>query len=200
MVSRIMASIELGALCNKHVRLIRWAEILVHPKTPMALREAPRPTYIPVSFTLRGETYTTEISADGMPFGIERTNADTRQSYFFFPGIEADTGTEPVETHDLERSSIYRKFIAYRAIAEQRIYATRFGFPNFFVPIIATSEPRMRAMMRCLERIIGEKGSAMFLFKTFPALAAFEKPPPPTGHILTEPWERVGFAPLDFTK
>jgi hypothetical protein len=200
MVCRIMASIELGTLRSRSLRLITWAEILSHPKTPQALKDAQRPTYIPVSIMHGGQACTTEVSADGTPFGIERVDDNGTLLYFFFPGVEADTGTEPIESHDPERSSIYKKFVAYRAVAEQRIYSSHFGFPNFFVPLVATSEPRMRSMMRCLERIVGKKGSAMFLFKTFPALSAFEKPPAPTGHMLIEPWERVGFPPLNFAE
>ncbi len=41
------------------------------------------------------------------------------RSYLFFPGIEADCGTEPVEANGPERSSIAKKFAAYLAIAEQ---------------------------------------------------------------------------------
>lgn len=199
MVCRIMASIELGTLRSRNLRLITWAEILSHPKTPQALRDAQRPTYMPVSIMYRGAACMTEVSADGTPFGIERINDDGTLSFFFFPGVEADTGTEPIESHDPERSSIYKKFVAYRAIAEQRIYSSRFGFPNFFVPIIATSEARMHSMMTCLQRLTGEKGSAMFLFKTFPALAGCERPPPPSGHMLNEPWKRVRLPPLKLT-
>jgi hypothetical protein len=200
MACRIMASIELDASRSPHLRLITWSEILDNPKTPRALADAPRPTYIPVSFTLREQIHSTEISADGMPFGIERTKPDGSQLYFFFPGIEADTGSEPVESHDFERSSIYKKFAAYRAIAEQNIHTSRFGFPNFFVPIITNTEARMGSMMRCLERITDGQGSKMFLFKTFRDSTAAEGIARPAGYMLTEPWDRVGFAPLDFTK
>jgi len=200
MVCRIMASIELATLRSRQIRLITWNEILANPRTPAALRDAARPTSIPVSFTLGGEPHTTEIIADGNPFGIERTGADGGRSYIFCPGIEADTGSEPLQSHDFERSSIFKKFVAYRAISEQRIHASHFGFPNFFVPIITTTEARMRSMMQFLERITADKTSKMFLFKTFPAFTAFVKPPAPTGHMLSEPWHRVGVAPLDFTR
>jgi hypothetical protein len=135
-----------------------------------------------------------------MPFGIERTKPDGSRLYFFFPGIEADTGSEPVESYDFERSSIYRKFAAYRAIGEQGLHTSRFGFPNFFVPIITSTEARMGSMMRCLERITDGQGSKMFLFKTFRESAASGATAAPAGHMLTGPWDRVGFAPLDFTK
>src|ERR1700674_338636 len=136
------------------------------------------------------------LTADGRPFGLERTNTNTGRSFVFCPGIEADCGTEPVDTSDLDRSSIYKKFAAYRAIAEQGLYRSHFGFPNFFVPIITTTATRMQSMMRLLEKVTGGCGSKMFLFKAFPALTSFEKPPEPGGHMLTEPWHRAGFSPF----
>ena len=38
----------------------------------------------------------------------------------------------------------------------------------------------------------------MILFKTYPALTSFEKPWPPSGHMLTEDWQRVGHPPFNF--
>jgi len=139
------------------------------------------------------------VTADARPFGLERT-IDGKRTFLFFPGIEADCAAEPIETSDFERSSINKKFAAYIAIAEQGVYRSHFGFPNFFVPIITTTPVRMQSMMRLLERITEGRGSKMFLFKTFPALTSFEKPPKPGGHVLTEPWQRVGFEPFSLTK
>jgi hypothetical protein len=199
MVCRITASIELGIRSDRSLRLISWSEILASPNTPQSTCSASRPERIPVSFELLGETCRTEIVADGLPFGIRR-NFDGKHTYLFFPGIEADCGTEPVDTSDFDRSSIYKKLTAYIAIAEQSIHRSHFGFPNFFVPIITTTPVRMRSMMRLLERITEGRGSKMFLFKTFPALTSFEKPPKPGGDMLTGPWQRVGFEPFSFAK
>jgi Replication-relaxation len=198
MVCRIVASIELGGRADPLLRLISWQEILASDRTPQATRTAPRPERIPVAYEIRHEQCRTEICADAFPFGIERSDSGTR-SFLFFPGIEADCATEPLDANDAERSSIYKKFAAYRAIVSQDIYRTHFGFPNFFVPFIATSEARMQSMMKLLNRITDGKGSKIFLFKTFPAFTSYEKPPAPTGHMLTEPWHRVGYSPLLLT-
>ena len=192
MVCRIMASIELGIRADPSLRLISWLEILASDKTPQATRAASRPERIPVTYDANREKFRAEVVADGFPFGIERTDSG-RCSYLFFPGIEADCATEPVDTNDLERSSIYKKFAAYRAIVSQDIHRTHFGIPNFFVPIITTNKSRMQSMMKVLQRITDGKGSKIFLFKTFPAFTSFEKPPASTGHMLTEPWQRVGY-------
>jgi hypothetical protein len=150
---------------------------------------------VPVSYTLRGESRTDQIIADARPFGLERM-ADRKRSFLFFPGVEADCGTEPVDATDPERSSIAKKFAAYLAIAEQGIHRSHFGFPNFFVPFITTTEARLNSMMALVERLTGKQGSKILLFKTFPTLTSPERPPAAGGHMLTEPWHRVGFPPL----
>lgn len=195
MVAQITAAIELGTIENSTIRLITWPEILANDNTPLSTRSSVTPAAIRVSYALRGEARRDEISADAKPFGLERTIGGKR-SYLFFPGIEADCATEPLDASDLDRSSIAKKFCAYLAIAEQGIYRAHFGFPNFFVPFITTNGARMHSMMDLLDRLTSGRGSKMFLFKTFPSFISPEKPPPANGHMLTMPWQRVGYPPL----
>jgi hypothetical protein len=195
MVAQITASIELGVRANANVRLITWPEILAHETMPSATHDAAAPATIRVSYELRGAKRSDEISADARPFGLERTIAGKR-SYLFFPGIEADCGTEPIDVGDADRSSVGKKFAAYMAIAEQGLHRSHFGFPNFFIPFITTSAARLTSMMELLGRLTGGRGCKILLFKTFPSFTSPERPPAPSGHMLTEPWQRVGFPPL----
>jgi hypothetical protein len=195
MVAQITASFELGTRERPNVRLITWPEILANANTPEATRQSPTAASIPVRFTANGEQHSVHVNADARPFGIERV-VDGSRTYLFFPGIEADCGTEPVEASGYERSSIAKKFAAYTAIAEQGIYRSHFGFPNFFVPLIAPTRVRMESMMTLLLRMTRGRGSKMFLFKTFPVLLSVEKPFKAGGHMLTGPWSRAGFEPL----
>jgi hypothetical protein len=195
MVAQITASIELGTRENTTIRLITWPEILARETTPPATRETASPATIRVSYSLRGEARSDEITADARPFGLERTIDGTR-SYLFFPGIEADCASEPIDASDAARSSIAKKFAAYTAIAEQNLHRSHFGFPNFFVPFITTNAARLRSMMELLDRSTKGRGSKILLFKSFPSFTSAEKPLPANGHVLTEPWQRVGFPPL----
>lgn len=195
LICRVLASIGLGALANPSVRLIPWSKILDSDSIPTATRRSERPSSIPISFEFRGQRLTTEVRADGNPFGLLR-QADGQRTYLFFPGVEADCGSEPLIAADLERSSIHKKFVAYRAIAEQAVYRSHFGFPNFFVPFICTDTSRLTSMMELLARLTDGRGSKMFLFKRYPAFHSSDPPPPASGHMLTEPWQRVGFPPL----
>jgi hypothetical protein len=194
MVAQIMASFELGTRERSNIRLITWPEILANPATPEATRQSAAAS-IPVTFSVHGERHSMHVNADARPFGIERIIDDTR-TYLFFPGIEADCGTEPVEATSIERSSIARKLAAYIAIAEQGIYRSHFGFPNFLVPIVAPTRVRMDSVKALLQRMTGTRGSKMFLFKTFPVFSSVERAPPASGHMLAEPWLRAGFEPL----
>jgi hypothetical protein len=96
----------------------------------------------------------------------------------------------------LDRSSIAKKFAAYMAIAEQGLHRSHFGFPNFFVPFVTTSARRLASMTDLLGRLTGGRGSKILLFKTFPSFTSPERPPAPSGHMLADPWQRVGFPPL----
>lgn len=195
MVAQITASLELGTRENASVRLITWPEILAHERTPAATRQAANPAAIRVAYSLRGEQRCDEINADARPFGLERT-IDGQRSYLFFPGIEADCGSEPIDAGDSGRASITKKFAAYMAIAEQGLHRTHFGFPNFFVPFITTTAARLQTMIALLDRMTAGRGSKVLLFKTFPSFTSAERPPAASSHMLTVPWQRAGHPPL----
>ena len=189
MVCRIMLSFELGAREHKHVRLIQWPEIVA--KLPPATLKLEQPNHIPVTINMHGEQHQPNVAADWKPFGIERT-ADGKSFFRFFPGIEADTGTEPIEAGGY-RADIHRKMLAYLNICNSRIYQSHLGFPpsGFFIPFITGSHARMEHMMELLQKLTDGKGHPSFLFKTFPPLTSFEKPPASSGRILTGAWQRV---------
>jgi hypothetical protein len=196
MTSELMASFELGTRVAG-TQLITWSDILQSRNLPDETRHSPKPYNIPVTATLNGTAIATHVAADGAPFGIARMAGD-QAAYFFCPGIEADCGTEPIDTSDFQRSSLYKKFVLYLAIEAQGIYRSHFGFPNLYVPFVTTNTARLGSMMRLLERITGGAGSKTILFKTFPAFTSFQPLPPPSGHMLTNDWQRVGHSPFNF--
>jgi hypothetical protein len=196
MTCQLTTSFELGCRETGH-RLLTWTDILESPSLPDATRQSLRPHHIPVTVTIDGVAIPTHVIADGAPFGIAKS-VEHGTAYFFCPGIEADCGTEPIGTSDFQRSSLYKKFLLYLEIDAKQIYRTHFGFPNLLIPIITTNVARLASMMRLLERITVGAGAKNILFKTFPAFTAPGKPPPPSGHMLTEDWQRVGHPPFNF--
>lgn len=196
MTCQLMASFELGARDTGN-RLITWSDILQSRNLPEETRRSPKPHQIPVMVTIDGAPISTHVIADGVPFGIGQS-AGAETAYFFCPGIEADCGTEPIDTSDFQRSSLYKKFVLYLAIEAQGIFRSHFGFPNLYVPIITTNAARLASMKRLLERITRGAGSKSILFKSFPGFTSPEKPPAPSGHMLTGDWQRVGHPPFNF--
>lgn len=192
MACQILASFELGARAAA-VRLIAWTDILSSQNLPEATRCSAKPFHIPVRF----EGADAHVVADAQPFGIERV-IGAQRSYYFCPGVEADCGTEPIDASEFSRSSIARKFALYLAIEAQGIHRVHFGFPNFYVPFITTTSARLTSMMAALNRMTDGRGSKIFLFKNFPAYTSFERPPPPSGRMLTEDWQRVGHPRFNF--
>lgn len=101
MVCRIMASIELG-VCADNTHYL--AGNSASENTPVATRAPVAPHQCLSALLFEDQTYAINLTADGRPFGIERTLTDTR-SYLFFPVIEADCATEPIEISGSEQSS-----------------------------------------------------------------------------------------------
>jgi hypothetical protein len=109
MTCELMSSFELGARdCD--VQLITWRDILASRSMPEATRQSARPSRIPITVSISGSVHSTHIQADGEPFGIARRIGESLL-YFFCPGLEADCGTEPIDTSDFQRSSLYKKFL-----------------------------------------------------------------------------------------
>jgi hypothetical protein len=176
-----MASFDLGA--REHgLRLIDSDEILAHPSCPYATRHAERPFHLPLSAAF--------IKHDGVPFGLQGTKT------LFFPGIEFDRKTEPLEPRDMERSSI-RKHVESIIALGRCGYRHHYGIPNNVIPFVTISESRMRSIMRLVEKVASEGERKLFLFKYVSDFSAFEKFPPPAAHMLATPWLRAGHAPFD---
>jgi hypothetical protein len=181
-VCQMAASMELGVIATPHIKLIRWPAILASDKMPEVTRRLANPLSIPV-----GDHHKIP---DGEPVVIVR---QFETATFIFLVQEVDCGTEPIDARDNERSSIRRMFEDYLTIIEQRTYQRHFGANTFMVAIVTTSEARMKSMMALLARMDPGESAKRFLFKHSPGFASHGQFPSPTGHMLEEPWKRVGF-------
>lgn len=183
MVDQIMASFELGATGD--ISLIGRADILT--KAPDKTQALAMPERIPVG----KERW---VRPDGEMFVLKSSHG-----FSFFPGIEADTGTEPIHSYDYERSSIRAKFEDYITVIEREIYKSHFGARTFNIAFVTPTTRRLELMMVLLEEMTKNKPSLRkhFLFKTHPLFTSSTKPRA-TGHMIDEPWLRVGYGPLSF--
>ena len=155
MVAQITASLELGTKENSSVQAHHLAGDLgarTHAgRHPRVCERRPQ-------FGLRIRCAASRAATRSMPTPGRSgwsARSTARRSYLFFPGIEADCASEPIDAGDTARSSIAKKFAAYMAIAEQGLHRSHFGFPNFFVPFITTTAARLRTMMELLARMTG---------------------------------------------
>ncbi len=194
MACTIAASFEIGAKSSPNIRIIGWHELIDSPQMPAAPKQLANPQVLLFS----GDGKQEEIASDWRPFVVER-NFESK-SYFFVFGFEADCGTEPIDSADSGRSAIRNKLIAYLTALEHDVPRLRFGATTFMVPFITTTEARMRSMITLLDRLSPGPLAKRFLFKHIPSFTSFEKPAPPTGHMLTVPWHRAGFEPFRFTE
>ncbi len=192
LASHATASIEAGISAATNARLISWAEILSSQNMPAATKRMEHPAGMRIAYQVDEVVREKTVRADSLPFGIVLDLAE-RKKFRFFPGIEADTGTEPITVSNFERTSIYSKFKAYLAIEANETYRTHFGFPIFFVPFVTTSASRMRSMMDELDRITDGRGSKTLIFKV-------ASPDRAAGYLFGEPWERVGHDPIALSK
>lgn len=194
MICDCMASIELGVRRDPSLRFISWQEILV--KAPENTRKLDNPFAMAVSvshaFPRSGTIQRVDIKIvpDGL-FGLEYTQ-DESKAYRFF-ALEADRNTQPVARSDLHQTSYLRKILAYGQISAEGVHKSHLGLPNLLILTVTTNEHHMANIMSLLRELAHEGKSRLFLFKTMSSVGDFKKAPEPTAHLLTDPWQRVGY-------
>lgn len=186
LASMVMAQIEIGALAEG-LDYADFTRILA--KAPQATRDLPRPATLEITYaTAKGRERKAQITADWTPFGIGKSG-----KFRFYFGIEADCHTESLHAARMDHSSIIRKFREYLSVNEQKMAERIYGLPGpFFFPFVTDLPSRVESMIKLLMEVTRGKGSPYFLFRYFPSYDDYEKPPPPTGSLLKEPWKRAG--------
>ena len=167
------------------LRFISESDILANNKCPAATRTEKYPSHVPLgSYTLK---------PDGKIFGYEYTGSTGTKAYMFFHGFEADRGTEQ-QKKAAERKTIAAMIHNYTRYFAERMYVTRYGLSQASIPIITNKHQRMLNMMDFVRMECSPDIQSRFMFKTIPDFR--EGFPPPTAHMVTEPWARVGAEPL----
>lgn len=176
---------------NPHLRLVDFAQLLVHENVPALTRSASDPLLVTLK---RGQT-----RFDGTPHVI--VCASGAALSIGIPGIEVDRGTETFERVEAH----IRNAVEY---IDDRHHANVWGFDNCMIPFLFTSEARK---VRAMAYLTKERGAFPFLlFKTVPdigLLRHFPKPQnydpshvpeegeprfPETINLFATPWSRAG--------
>lgn len=159
-------------------------DILEHPDCPEATRNESNPSW----FTVGSHT----VRPDGSLFGYEYRLGE-QSAFMFFHGFEADRATERQKSNEkFEKKTIAKMFEQYAEYLARAGYKEKYGLTQVTVPIITIGEQRMRIMLETLkEAVPDERVRRRFIFKYLPDFLHNDPLPPPTGHMVTEPWTRV---------
>jgi hypothetical protein len=135
---------------------------------------------ITVSFRYGGQTRPYRVFPDCYPFALE-----TDQHVLLF--LETDCDSEAIE-NDLDL-----KLMRWISIFEQNLHRERYGFTKAYVLLVTTSPVHMQNIIKRLHKLTEHRPPLRkyFLFKRHPSPKSDDRPRP-TGHMLTEPWQRAG--------
>ena len=170
MVSQIALDIEIGAREAKHPRFCNHIEIIKN--APERTQRFPKPLRVAVP------------PIPGAPKWIEPDALFALDDRVF--AIEADTGSESIE------SVIKPKIRAYREIVASGTIDDHFGIDNLRVLFVTTNEKRIRNMMAAVASIVRDGRSTMFAFACRPDLGQLAGASAPDGRMFAHAWARVG--------
>jgi hypothetical protein len=179
---------------DPHLRLLDFAQLMVHRNVPQQTRDARDPLLV----QLKHE----QLRFDGTPHLFIRKRADGVSLPLGIPGIQVDRGTESFQ--QLEKHLLHAiEFI------EERHFERHWGFDNCLIPFLFTKEVRKQRAMQFVREERGKCPS--LLFQTIPdfgLLRHFPRPEhydrnyqyidgepvhPDNIHIFTNPWQRIGY-------
>lgn len=161
-IEHTLAVTDVGVAVDVVVRqrdnLERMSEASLMSGMRAERRASPRPFALKVRY--KGEDLSTVCD---LAFAVGDKVERRRWNFL----VEVDLGHMPVERADLTRTSILRKLIGYAKAYEERLHQTEFGWKNFRVLILTTSEERVRSCIQSARSRFGSASVArIFLFGT----------------------------------
>lgn len=155
------------------------SDIINHPIAPAFIKSEPNPSW----FESNGHV----IRPDAPIFGYAYNGA-----HMFFHGFEADRATERLKSDKYAKKTIEKMLTAYADYIERRLFNTRYGLSTITILIMTIGAQRMQNMLNMLRATVpNEKVQRRFAFKALPDFIGDGPLPPPTAHMVTEPWTRV---------
>jgi hypothetical protein len=130
-------------------------------------------------------------------FGIEYVG---ERPYYRLFAVECDRGNEPYERANLDETSLHAKFLRYQKVIGGREYQAHLGRKcGMLVLFVFTTTSKMQGF---LERVTEWNGAPCpwILAKTVPCFGKRLSVPPVMRELLTAPWLRAGYAPIDISK
>lgn len=185
MTACITASIELATLGREDLNFIPGWRVLERAGAQLRF---PTPIQDPKS----GRFVTRNLIPDAL-FGLEYlTDAGPRYRFFL---VEADRGTEPMNTNNWSRKSWQRSLAQYRTYVGDGLYRAHLNLTApLVVLVVVTDEQKIKTFIaKCAKsRFI----TPPILFQTVSGFTPIFKPSKPFEHLLIGPWSRIGQAPF----
>lgn len=197
------ASFAIGVKETPGLSLVTHRDILAHPSCPPETKRSHTPFHFPTQFSYRTPRLNRQVEVDRdtvhdtKPFAVAYTPLGGKTARLFIAGIEVDRGTETRNPEKTVRQTINEKILAALELHRHRTYQRQLGIPSAVTLFVAISEHEMREMMGILDERTQGRGSPHIAFKYVREFASIDYFPKPTGFMLTEPWQRVGYPPLD---
>jgi hypothetical protein len=106
--------------------------------------------------------------------------------------VEADCGTEPNESDNIERKSHKHTTLSYHSLlSNDDLRRKLFGEARIGVLNVFATPRGMKGAMATHEKNIGNRGTFM-LYTLWKAFGDYFRPPPPRLDLFTDAWHRVG--------
>lgn len=145
---------------SSNVRFIRQDEVLV--TLPDAIHSKRFPFQWSVTTPYNRTQHRLGVLPDQV-FALRKDHSpSTVPTLFIF--LEADCGTMPISRKSIERSSVFRKMLAYHESWKQRLHIQHFGFERTCVLFVTKSAERLENMIAANQFFNNGNGSRMFLF------------------------------------
>ena len=190
MIACLTASIELATQSTK-VRYIPSHEIL--RKTENGLRAT-----ISIKHPDTKQVTRHDLVPDGL-FGLQyRTFTGSKYLSFL---IEADRGTERLNSDRTDLKTFKRNVLQYREFIGRGIYKNHFGLKCGMMVLTVTTRPSVMKNMIQLTRDVSTSGQNSFmLFQTAPEFGRPFKPTEPVEGLFRNEWHRAGLPPIRIDK
>jgi hypothetical protein len=178
----ILVRLETETRSRNGVRLVSRTELL--DEAPPATRDMTEPLKLSADVSWANRNHRLAVIPDDA-FALEFTDGGAVERANFF--LELDRETMPVmrRSKSLDRqnrqTSMLSKFLTYHRVWRDKLHTTRFGWENFRVLTVTTSDKRVDSMIEAVKAVTDGRGSSLFLFATASVLKS--------GDVLSLAWQ-----------
>lgn len=168
-VADCMVPFAVGLRERDDLRLITDDELIRSSPEQTQRRRNPYKWSVEARLGEHGKRQYLSLVPDAM-FGFHFLSGEREGQACFFV-LEADRGTMPVMRKSLKQTSFYRKLLTYYHAWKQKRHTANYGWKAFRVLTVTNSPERVETMLEAVADMTDGRGSNLFYFTEFDALA-----------------------------